>query len=384
MNRLRWEDVRVLLTVDLDDPAIEPARGPATSGRTMSTPWRGSGPTARAACSIRRWATCRRRSRRRRSSATFSPACNISSAISPPMRRRTHGDDEHGAARGQPAATAAPPPSISQRPTGSSLGTIRVGASDNNIWFGWRVGVPTARREATVDQRRAPQDGSPERGERRVVRLAAGQRRGPQAARSPLQPGERNAVVRRLRELNQQVLSYRVTTLPSDCRGPPQSSSSRAASNAPLLVVTPAESLAELDALATEFNIGVAIESRRRPCRPGRSVEGRSARLGLAADMAAWMRRRTAHRPRRNARPAAARACESAVEPKGISDFFLEAYRAGIKPLSIVIELGRDRGGPGRGVDWFRTSDVAGDGRARADDAGLAGGGDSRARQARA
>ena len=33
-------------------------------------------------------------------------------------------------------------PSISMRPTGSSLGTIRVGAADKNIWFDWRVGVP--------------------------------------------------------------------------------------------------------------------------------------------------------------------------------------------------------------------------------------------------
>ena len=33
-------------------------------------------------------------------------------------------------------------PSISQRPTGSSLGTIRVGAADNKIWFGWRVAIP--------------------------------------------------------------------------------------------------------------------------------------------------------------------------------------------------------------------------------------------------
>src|SRR6185295_10870321 len=32
-------------------------------------------------------------------------------------------------------------PSISQRPTGSSLGTIRAGAADKNIWFDWRVGV---------------------------------------------------------------------------------------------------------------------------------------------------------------------------------------------------------------------------------------------------
>jgi hypothetical protein len=33
-------------------------------------------------------------------------------------------------------------PSLSMRPTGSSLGTIRVGAADRNIWFDWRVGVP--------------------------------------------------------------------------------------------------------------------------------------------------------------------------------------------------------------------------------------------------
>ena len=61
-----------------------------------------------------------------------------------------------------PASLRRPPavPSISQRPTGSSLGTIRVGASDNNIWFGWRVGVPTAALKPLIDQRRARQDGS--------------------------------------------------------------------------------------------------------------------------------------------------------------------------------------------------------------------------------
>src|SRR5687767_13762544 len=38
--------------------------------------------------------------------------------------------------------TPPPVPSISQRPTGSSLSTIRMGAADNNIWFGWRVAIP--------------------------------------------------------------------------------------------------------------------------------------------------------------------------------------------------------------------------------------------------
>src|ERR1022692_2522556 len=33
---------------------------------------------------------------------------------------------------------------LSLRPTGSSLGTIRVGAADNKIWFGWHVAIPAS------------------------------------------------------------------------------------------------------------------------------------------------------------------------------------------------------------------------------------------------
>jgi len=34
--------------------------------------------------------------------------------------------------------------STSVRPSGSSLGTIRLGAQDDKIWFGWKVGIPSA------------------------------------------------------------------------------------------------------------------------------------------------------------------------------------------------------------------------------------------------
>ena len=30
-------------------------------------------------------------------------------------------------------------PSVSKRPNGGGLATIRMGAPDNNMWFGWRV-----------------------------------------------------------------------------------------------------------------------------------------------------------------------------------------------------------------------------------------------------
>ena len=43
------------------------------------------------------------------------------------------------AQRGRPPV----PGSASVRPTGSSLGTIRLGGQDEKIWFGWRVGIPS-------------------------------------------------------------------------------------------------------------------------------------------------------------------------------------------------------------------------------------------------
>ena len=54
------------------------------------------------------------------------------------------GQGRGGRQGGAPPPAAAPQvPLVSKRPTGASLGTIRAGASDNNIWFGWRVAMPT-------------------------------------------------------------------------------------------------------------------------------------------------------------------------------------------------------------------------------------------------
>ena len=47
--------------------------------------------------------------------------------------------------RGGGATAQAPPvPSVSKRPNGGGLATIRMGAPDNNMWFGWRVAMPAA------------------------------------------------------------------------------------------------------------------------------------------------------------------------------------------------------------------------------------------------
>src|SRR5215831_7860299 len=49
-----------------------------------------------------------------------------------------------GGGRGGTQANGPAVANLSQRPSGSSLGTIRVGAPDNNIWFGWNVAIPAA------------------------------------------------------------------------------------------------------------------------------------------------------------------------------------------------------------------------------------------------
>src|SRR3989442_2327806 len=62
--------------------------------------------------------------------------------------------------------------------------------------------------------------------------------------------------------------------------------------NAPMLVVgigADASSFADLDTLAQEFAINVAIESRTDPKAVMNALEGRSKRLGVAADLGGWM-----------------------------------------------------------------------------------------------
>jgi type 1 glutamine amidotransferase len=344
MNRLRWEDVRVLLTVDLDDPAIEPR--PWTGYKRPDNVYPVS------------WIRTYGKGRMFYSSLGHMPETFTTPALvghflagvqyllgdlaadaTPNPRAAT------GTPAPQPSQPTTPPPavpSLSQRPTGSSLGTIRVGASDNNIWFGWRVGVPTA-----VLKPLSISDVLPKTDLLSVphVELSDAQQVSvevPKPLDLRLQPGERNAVVRRLRELNQQVLAYRVTTLPADAatrRGVFELARNL---NAPLIIVAAgAETLAELDALAAEFNIGVAIESRSDPAALVAALTSRSPRLGLAADLSAWLRSgvplNTALAATRD-RLRLVRMNPASRDTQRLSDFFLEAYRAGIKPLSIVIE----------------------------------------------
>ena len=245
-------------------------------------------------------------------------------------------------------------PSISMRPTGSSLGTIRVGAADKNIWFDWRVGVPgTAMKSLTLSEMLPKIDvlavASVEVSSTQLVAPEI-----PKKLDYGLQPGERNAVVYRLKELGEQLLAYRVDTIGSDEGSRRKVFEFAKAINAPMIVVGPdSAALAELDKLAEEFGITIALESRGDPKVAMRAMEGRSKRIGVAADLGGWMqagikpvdglaivkdRLMLVNVSDRSALGAGGREVVLGAGIGGIADFFLAAWRAGVKPLSITVQ----------------------------------------------
>jgi sugar phosphate isomerase/epimerase/type 1 glutamine amidotransferase len=258
-------------------------------------------------------------------------------------------------------AGQAPPqqqvPSISQRPTGASLGTIRVGAADDNIWFGWRVAVPsTAIAGLTFSAALARVDVlSVTSVEAVSTQITAAEVPKPLDPR--LQAGERNAVVYRLRELNQQVLAYRADDLGADAASRRRVFELAKAINAPLIVTQPGtpgvSDLAQLETLAEELGVSVAIESRSDPQSLVSSLQGRGKRIGVAADLGAWMhdgvlpaeglravkdRLLLVRVSDRSALGAKGRPVALGTGVGALADFFLAAYQSGLKPLSIVVE----------------------------------------------
>ena len=261
-----------------------------------------------------------------------------------------------GGRQGGAAAAPAPPPvpSISKRPTGSSLGTIRAGAQDNSIWFGWRVAMPTtAIKGSTFSDTVAKADAWSVPN----VEVSSAQQVAfeiPKAFDYRLQTGERNAVNYRLRELNEQVAVYRVENLPAD-----EATRRKVFEFAKNLVGTPivvvpadaAASVADLDKLATEYEISVAIDSRTDPKALMSALTGRSKHVGVAAALGAWIQSGVA--PVDGLKTVGDRllvvnatdrsGAKGGVVPLGagsgaLGAFFLSAWQSKIKPLAVTIE----------------------------------------------
>jgi type 1 glutamine amidotransferase/sugar phosphate isomerase/epimerase len=267
----------------------------------------------------------------------------------------TGGQGRGGVGGGRGGAQTGPAiPNLSLRPTGASLGTIRVGAADNNIWFGWHVGIATADfKQLTFAEAIVKSDLLGVTG----VEASSSQRIAPEIPKnldSRLQQGERAAVVRRLREYNQTIFAYRVDNIGSDESSERQVFEFAKAINSPMIVASAAPpDLAGLDRLATEFSINVAVDATKDPKAVMSALQGRSKNIGIAADLGGWMQE--------GIKPVDGLAMvkeklmavdihdRSALGAKGkdvtlgngagaLSDFFLAAYRADVKPLFLSVD----------------------------------------------
>ena len=120
------------------------------------------------------------------------------------------------------------------------------------------------------------------------------------------------------------------------------------------IVVVPADaaaSAADLDKLATEYEISVAIDSRTDPKALMTALTGRSKHVGVAANLGAWMQ--SGVTPVDGLKTVGDRllvvnatdrsGAKGGVVPLGagsgaLSAFFLSAWQSKIKPLAVIIE----------------------------------------------
>jgi type 1 glutamine amidotransferase len=265
------------------------------------------------------------------------------------------GQGQGGRGGGVAAAAPAPQvPSVSKRPNGGGLATIRMGAPDNNMWFGWRVALPTAAfRGLTFSDALARADVIPVASVE-AVSTQMTSFEVPKPLDQRLQANERNAVVYRLREIAESISAYRIDSIGADPAMRRRVFEFAKAIQVPLIITSAdTANLAEIDTLAGEFEINVALESKGDPKAVVAALEGRGKRLGVSAHLGGWaqagvkavdglgvVKDRLLHvtaadRSALNARGRVVALGEGAA---GLGDFFLAAYRAGLKPLSITVE----------------------------------------------
>jgi type 1 glutamine amidotransferase/sugar phosphate isomerase/epimerase len=245
-------------------------------------------------------------------------------------------------------------PSVSKRPNGGGLATIRMGAPDNNMWFGWRVAMPAAAlRGLTFSEALAKADVIPfasvEASSTQITSFEV-----PKPLDQRLQTNERTAVVYRLRELAETIMAYRVDNIGADPTMRRRVFEFAKSISAPLIIISAdAANLSELDKLAEEFDVNVSLESKADPKPVMAALEGRTKRLGISAHLGGWaqagikavdglavVKDRLLHvtASDRSALGTRGRVAPLGDGAAGLGDFFLALYRAGIKPLSITVD----------------------------------------------
>jgi hypothetical protein len=229
-----------------------------------------------------------------------------------------------------------------------------MGAPDNNMWFGWRVALPTAAfRGLTFSEALAKADVIPVASVEAVSTQITSYEV-PKPLDHRLQTNERSAVVYRLREIAESISAYRVDNLGGDAAMRRRVFEFAKAINVPLIITSAdASSLADLETLAEEFGVNVALESKGDPKTVMAALEGRGKRMGVSAHLGGWaqagikavdglaiVKEKLLHvtAADRSALTAKARVVALGDGAAGVGDFFLAVYKAGLRPLSITVE----------------------------------------------
>jgi sugar phosphate isomerase/epimerase len=202
-----------------------------------------------------------------------------------------------GARRGRAESSGPAAGSASVRESGSSLGRIRLGAADP-IWFTWQVNIPAnAFQPLTFTEAAAKAD---------ALGLAYiegfdNQKVSPEIPKNldyNLFPGERAAITNRLRELNVRMPAYHVDSIGPDDPARRKLFEFAKSLGVETIISAPEPALLpDLDKLANEFGINVAVESRSRKETPAywepksvaAAMGGCSKRIGISADIGNWM-----------------------------------------------------------------------------------------------
>jgi hypothetical protein len=196
--------------------------------------------------------------------ALLAPANTLAQA--PGRRGEGRGTGQAQAAQQQRAPQVV---SKSVRPSGSSLGKIRVGASSEDIWFGWTVAIPTTEFPTLTFSEAAEKAdalalASVQGSDQQIVSPEI-----PKKLSYHLKPGERQAVALRLRELSLNMPIYAVESIPSDESSRRQMFEFAKELGVRTIVSSPAPGLlADLDKLATEFEVNIAVRNGSRSQTP--------------------------------------------------------------------------------------------------------------------
>ena len=198
----------------------------------------------------------------------------------PDARARAGSPSGRAAGRGGRASL---PPSVSVRPAGP---TIRASAA---ALLGWSVGARASAFQSLTFSEAA---GKVDAAGMALIEGFSAQKVSPEIQKNldyNLSPDEVAVVRRRLSELRLQMPAYHIDVIPAD-----ESSRRKlfefAKSLGVELIVSGSQpaSLANLDQLANEFGVNVALENLSPKSVAG-ALQGRGQRIGVVADLGKWM-----------------------------------------------------------------------------------------------